>query len=92
MTNNVVCWSNDVISFAKEVQHNDVTSMPKCGVLLMFCALGCEAIWIGRIAPAVTRRHRPKRPSSIAIAGKPAIAKPPLKFGFLVSLRLSGKI
>ncbi|MBP1150944.1 MULTISPECIES: terpene synthase family protein [Methylocaldum] len=27
MANNVVCWSNDIISFAKEVQHNDVHNL-----------------------------------------------------------------
>jgi 5-epi-alpha-selinene synthase len=27
MANNVVCWSNDVISFAKEVRHNDVHNL-----------------------------------------------------------------
>jgi hypothetical protein len=27
MANNVVCWSNDIISFAKEVQHHDVHNL-----------------------------------------------------------------
>jgi len=27
MANNVVCWSNDIISFAKETQHNDVHNL-----------------------------------------------------------------
>jgi hypothetical protein len=27
MANNVVCWSNDIISFAKEVRHNDVHNL-----------------------------------------------------------------
>jgi 5-epi-alpha-selinene synthase len=27
LTNNVVCWSNDIISFAKETRHNDVHNL-----------------------------------------------------------------